>query len=335
MSQETFRSAIPLPGQSSKSLLLIVLLADTPLPPVKAAHGNYHDIFTSLFEHSVQLHASQINLGSKTTSGTQSEAVLTVESYDAVRGQYPTEDRVKEANGVLITGSASSAYEPIDWITKLVAYTTSLPKINPQIRLIGICFGHQIIARAFGSTVERNSKGWEVGVRVMDLTECGSSIFGGERLVSVAVICGDLCRKRLRRRPRKPTAVWDLLVEPRRRHHPHIDIPQAIHQMHRDHVPSLPSGFELLGSTPICSIHGMVKYSSSAPSPPSANLSDIEVLTLQGHPEFSPDIVLKVIQVRAERGVFDPEMAEKSRAHARGSDEGVRIGEVVLRIIGL
>ncbi|KDE04816.1 hypothetical protein MVLG_04780 [Microbotryum lychnidis-dioicae p1A1 Lamole] len=291
MSQETFRSAIPLPGQSSKSLLLIVLLADTPLPPVKAAHGNYHDIFTSLFEHSVQLHASQINLGSKTTSGTQSEAVLTVESYDAVQGQYPTEDRVKEANGVLITGSASSAYEPIDWITKLVAYTTSLPKINPQIRLIGICFGHQIIARAFGSTVERNSKGWEVGVRVMDLTECGSSIFGGERL--------------------------------------------AIHQMHRDHVPSLPSGFELLGSTPICSIHGMVKYSSSAPPPPSANLSDIEVLTLQGHPEFSPDIVLKVIQVRAERGVFDPEMAEKSRAHARGSDEGVRIGEVVLRIIGL
>ncbi|SCZ97184.1 BZ3500_MvSof-1268-A1-R1_Chr4-2g07045 [Microbotryum saponariae] len=314
MSQEPFRSAIPLPGQSSKSLLLIVLLADTPLPLVKAAHGNYHDIFTSLFEHSVQLHASQIKLGSKTTSGTQSEAVLTVESYDAVQGQYPTEDRVKEAHGVLITGSASSAYETFDWITKLVGYTASLPKINPQIRLIGICFGHQIIARAFGSTVERNSKGWEVGVRVMDLTEYGSSIFGGERL---------------------PTAVWDLLVEPSRRHHPHIDIPQAIHQMHRDHVPSLPSGFELLGSTPMCSIHGMVKYFSSAPSPPSANLGDIEVLTLQGHPEFSPDIVLKVIEVRAERGVFDPEMAEKSRAHARESDEGVRIGEVVLRIIGL
>ncbi|SCV69457.1 BQ2448_2477 [Microbotryum intermedium] len=317
-----FKSTIALPGQSSKPLLLIVLLADTPLPPVKAAHGNYHDIFTSLFERSVQLHSSQVK---PTSESTGTEAELTVESYDAVQGQYPTQERVKEANGVLITGSASSAYESIEWITNLFSYTASLPEINPQIRLIGICFGHQIIARAFGSTVERNPKGWEVGVRVMSLTEAGSRIFGGQQLVSVVAIDSWPGSRRQSRPHQSYHVVADM-----------IDFvlgPQAVHQMHRDHVPSLPSGFEVLGSTPICPIHGMVKYSSTASS--SANLSDIEVLTLQGHPEFSPDIVLKVIEVRAERGVFDPEMAEKSRAQARESDEGVRIGEIVLRIIGL
>lgn len=65
---------------------------------------------------------------------------------------------------------------------------------------------------------------------------------------------------------------------------------QAIHQMHRDHVPTVPDGFELLGSTPICEIHGMVKISPSANHASSQakplELKDIQVLTLQGNSYF-------------------------------------------------
>lgn len=64
--------------------------------------GDYGDIFTQLFRSAVEL--------AKTESGS-SEAVsegghtLTIESYEAVLEQLPSPERVKGADGVLITGS--------------------------------------------------------------------------------------------------------------------------------------------------------------------------------------------------------------------------------------
>lgn len=54
---------------------------------------------------------------------------------------------------------------------------------------------------------------------------------------------------------------------------------QRVHQMHRDHVPSLPPSFELLGSTPACAIHGMVRLVD--PSAP-FSYSNVSAVTLQG-----------------------------------------------------
>lgn len=54
-----------------------------------------------------------------------------------------------------------------------------------------------------------------------------------------------------------------------------------------------------------------------------------------GHPEFTPDIVTKVIGVREELGVFSPELAQASRLAAAEHDAGVYIGRVLLGIIGV
>lgn len=72
--------------------------------------------------------------------------------------------------------TAASAYKDDKWITDLVSYTASLPTSAP---LIGICFGHQIIARAHGAVVEKNEKGWEIGTRDIDLNELGQAIWRG------------------------------------------------------------------------------------------------------------------------------------------------------------
>ena len=47
----------------------------------------------------------------------------------------------------------------------------------PGKKIIGICFGHQVVAQALGGKVELNQKGWELGVRSITISECAKEIF--------------------------------------------------------------------------------------------------------------------------------------------------------------
>lgn len=71
-------------------------------------------------------------------------------------------------DGLLITGSPAGVYEDHEWIEpleKLVQHTAASGK--PQV---GICFGHQLMAQAFGGEVKKSEKGWGVGVHQYDVT---------------------------------------------------------------------------------------------------------------------------------------------------------------------
>lgn len=52
-----------------------------------------------------------------------------------------------------------------------------------RVRLIGVCFGHQVIGRAMGVKVDRSDRGWEVSVSPVQLTQKGKDLFGVEELV--------------------------------------------------------------------------------------------------------------------------------------------------------
>lgn len=67
---------------------------------------------------------------------------------------------------------------------------------------------------------------------------------------------------------------------------------------------------------------------------PSLFSREAVLTSLAGHPEFSTDIVEKVIEVREKGGVFPAELAKASRGYAKESDEGVRIGRVFLKMMG-
>ena len=75
-----------------------------------------------------------------------------------------------------------SAFEDIPWINNLVTFLQKL-LAQDRIRIIGMCFGHQIIGRAMGLEVARNEKGWEVTVLPLELTEKGKEVFRCESLV--------------------------------------------------------------------------------------------------------------------------------------------------------
>ncbi len=64
-------------------------------------------------------------------------------------------------DAVLITGSPAGVYEDHPWIAPLEDFIrAAAAAATPQV---GICFGHQIMAQAFGGRVEKSAKGWGVG----------------------------------------------------------------------------------------------------------------------------------------------------------------------------
>jgi GMP synthase-like glutamine amidotransferase len=72
---------------------------------------------------------------------------------------YP--ESFEKYDAVLLTGSKYDSFSNEDWIVKLREVVTSL--LFQKKKLIGICFGHQLIAYCLGAKVERASQGWGIG----------------------------------------------------------------------------------------------------------------------------------------------------------------------------
>lgn len=86
---------------------------------------------------------------------------------DARLGEFPEGDW----DGVVITGSAFSTYEELDWIAGAEEYLRRLAARG--VPLYGVCFGHQLLAQAFGGKVEPCPAGWELGTCQVELNELG------------------------------------------------------------------------------------------------------------------------------------------------------------------
>ncbi|MFW2542138.1 type 1 glutamine amidotransferase [Primorskyibacter sp. 2E107] len=81
------------------------------------------------------------------------------QSWSVVEGEFPSGP--EDADGWLITGSRHGAYEDLPWIAPLEDLIRAI--VLADRPLIGVCFGHQIIAQALGGKVEKYAGGWSVG----------------------------------------------------------------------------------------------------------------------------------------------------------------------------
>lgn len=107
---------------------------------------------------------------------------------------------------------------------------------------------------------------------------------------------------------------------------------QNIQEMHRDHVPAVPPTLHLLGSTSISHNQGMVRFLPNT----SRRLEDVQILTVQGHPEYVEGIVSGLVAIRSQSGLIDAETAADAERRKNWRNDGVEvIGKVIWGVLGV
>ena len=117
-----------------------IIQCDTVADEFAVEFGHYTDMIKRMFE----------------SAGTDLEYRI----FDAQQAKYP--HNLDAYDFYITTGSKAGAYQDMPWIKQLIRFVQRLD--NQRKKLIGICFGHQIIAMARQGLVEKSPKGWGVGV---------------------------------------------------------------------------------------------------------------------------------------------------------------------------
>lgn len=89
------------------------------------------------------------------------ERGLTFRTYRVADMDFPKD--VQECEGWLITGSRFGVYEDHPFIAPLEDFIRRA--IAAKVPMVGVCFGHQIIAQAMGGKVEKYPGGWAIGAQ--------------------------------------------------------------------------------------------------------------------------------------------------------------------------
>jgi GMP synthase-like glutamine amidotransferase len=75
--------------------------------------------------------------------------------------EYQFPESVDDYDAFVLTGSPANVSDNFDWMQRLSRFVIDANQKNK--RIVGSCFGHQLIATAFGGEVSKNENGWMIG----------------------------------------------------------------------------------------------------------------------------------------------------------------------------
>lgn len=182
----------------------------------------------------------------------------TWDMYRVSAGEFPGDGDIGMYDGFVITGSCSDAHGNDAWICHLVEMLQKLDSLKKKV--LGICFGHQILCRALGGKTGRAKRGWDIGLTTL----------------------------RLATSPKLSS--------------PSLKIPSRlpIIECHRDEVVDLPPRAELLASSDKTRVEMFC--------------CGDHVMGIQGHPEYTKDILRHLVDRLLQRGLITDRYAEELKA---------------------
>ena len=112
------------------------------------------------------LHAMEIEPDQFSSFFEAVNAPFETQVFEITRGEYP--DLSVALDAFIISGSKKGAYDPDPWIADLLEFVRDCDR--EQRKLVGICFGHQLIAHALGGYTSKSEKGWGLGLHEFEIT---------------------------------------------------------------------------------------------------------------------------------------------------------------------
>ncbi|MGH8913949.1 MAG: type 1 glutamine amidotransferase [Acidimicrobiia bacterium] len=117
-----------------------LLLCDHVRLELREVYGDYADVFRRVFAGHDE---------------------VDIVPYDVIDGELPADPA--ECDAWITTGSRHSVNDDQPWIRALEEFVRRVAATD--VPFVGICFGHQLIAKALGGTVVRSERGWGVGLK--------------------------------------------------------------------------------------------------------------------------------------------------------------------------
>lgn len=191
--------------------------------------------------------------------------------YQVQQGELP---QAGDCDAYLITGSKAGVYDPLPWIPHLQQWITRA--FNDGEKIIGVCFGHQIIAHTLGGFAGKSPKGWGVGLHTTQLQALPNWLNDTESSLELIY-------------------------------------------SHQDQVERLPDGATLLASSDFCNNASFCMGQ--------------QVLTFQGHPEFTVEYTRRLLGRRAT--AIGTELLQERMNNLREAKDAERAGYWMAALIGV
>ena len=233
-----------------------LLETDTLYDDLRAEYGSYGQMFARYFDGL--------------------EGGLQYRYYDVQNLQLP--EHVDECDAYLITGSKAGVYDSDPWISRLQTWIADFHQRGAKI--IGICFGHQILAHSLGGLAAKSDKGWGVGVH-------STTLLPDDELT----ISSDKADPQNSRQNSEQSSHRGKL---------------SLIYSHQDQVQKLPPGAQLLASSDFC------RYA--------AFKIDDRILSFQGHPEFTPEYLQRLLH-RRKQAIGEARYAKAIASLGKPTDE--------------